>query len=225
MEIKILYEDKNMLICLKPVGVATQTSRPADQDMVSLMKNYLARQEALKDPYLGVIHRLDQPVSGILVFTKTKQAAASLSKQEMNKEYLALCYGMPPEEEKTLIHYLKKDGHLATITDEWDKEGKRAELTYRMEEKRENSAVLRIWLKTGRFHQIRAQLSAIGHPLLGDRKYSLPESEAESRCRGINSVALCACGLGIIHPITKEKMKFTLDREDLPLWYSEETAR
>ncbi len=228
MQLNLYYEDKDILVCFKPAGVATQTSRMADRDMVSLVKNYLVQKGSPRDPYLGVIHRLDQPVSGLLVFAKNKRAAAALShqlgKEAAHKEYLALCWGRPLQEEGALVHYLKKDkaAKRAVVTSEQDKEGKRAELIYQVEgleaKCQSSSTLLRIRLKTGRFHQIRAQLSAIGHPLLGDRKYGNEESEQKAGEQGITSVALCACSLGFKHPFTGEQMEFTLKREDLPLW-------
>ena len=105
------------------------------------------------------------------------------------------------------------------MTGAQDKEGKYAELSYRAEEYGNNSSLLSVRLKTGRFHQIRAQFLAAGNPLLGDRKYKTEESEKESLRQQIGSVALCANGLSLIHPITGKPMNFTLDREDLPLWY------
>lgn len=225
MSLKILYEDGHILVCVKPSGIATQTAKATAQDMVSLIKNYLVQKGASRNPYLGVVHRLDQPVSGLLVFAKTQKAAAALSKQlqeeTANKEYLALCLGHLPHSEGKLTHYLKKDkaSNLAVVTGDWDKEGKYAQLSYRVEDQRENSSLLSIRLKTGRFHQIRAQLLAIGNPLLGDRKYKTEESEKESLRQQIHSVALCANRLTFTHPITGKQMDFTLDREDLPLWY------
>ncbi len=224
MQFKIYDEDEDILVCLKPVGLAVQTARMAEQDMVSLIKNYLVQQGAGRDPYLGLIHRLDQPVGGLLVFAKGKKAAASLSRQMgkegVHKEYLALCLGHLPSPEGTLVHYLKKDkaSGKALITNEQDKEGKRAELSYCTKAVWENCSLLRIRLKTGRFHQIRAQLSAAGHPLLGEKKYGNQESQQKSAARGITSVALFACRLGFCHPSTKKRMEFIVDREDLPQW-------
>ncbi len=231
MQPKIYYEDKDILVCLKPAGIATQTARMADRDMVSLIKNYLVRQGSPRNPYLGVIHRLDQPVGGLLVFAKNKRSAASLSHQsggeEAHKEYLALCLGHLPAKEAVLVHYLKKDkaAGRAIITDEQDKEGKRAELSYRTEALEESASLLRIRLKTGRFHQIRAQLSAIGHPLLGDKKYGNPESEQESAARQIATTALLACSLGFNHPVTGKRMEFVMNGEDLPQWCRRESRK
>lgn len=236
MQPKILYEDEQILVCVKPAGTATQTAKTASQDMVSIIKNYLVQKGSLRDPYLGIVHRLDQPVSGILVFGKTKTAAAELGRQlqgdEAGKEYLALCLGKLQKEEGTLVHYLKKDKltGLAVVTDEKDREGKRAELSYAVEEKRENATLVRIRLKTGRFHQIRVQFLEAGHPLLGDKKYKTAASEEESRKQQLQSVALCAVSLSFKYPKTGSRrgkgsakaavkeMNFTLDREDIPSW-------
>ena len=113
MQLNIIYEDKDILICFKPSGIATQTAKFSEQDMVSVIKNYLAKQGKEKLPYVGVIHRLDQPVSGLLVFAKNSKAAASLSRQiqdrNANKDYIAFCSGTLEEKQGTLIHYIQKD--------------------------------------------------------------------------------------------------------------------
>jgi len=120
----IIYEDNDILICFKPAGIATQTAKLSSQDMVSLIKNYLAKQTKEKSPYVGVIHRLDQPVSGLLVFAKNQKAAASLSKQiqdgSANKDYMAFCTGILKEKAGTLIHYIAKDAktNLAKVIEE-----------------------------------------------------------------------------------------------------------
>lgn len=221
MKPKIIYEDKQLLVCVKPAGMATQTSRLAEPDLVSLLKNHLA---AKGESYLGVVHRLDQPVSGLLVFAKTKEAAADLSRQlgtgTANKYYYACCAGIPEEAKGKLVHYLARDGksNLARIVEEGNRDGKRAELQYFLEEKKGDCSILRIELMTGRFHQIRAQLSAIGHPLLGDRKYGTEKTQRLSREKGIRFVALCAYRLEFRHPKTGKNMEFLLSGEDLPAW-------
>lgn len=124
MDLNIIYEDKDILVCFKPAGIATQTASLSSQDMVSLLKNYLAKQNGSKSPYVGVIHRLDQPVSGLLVFAKNQKAAASLSRQiqdgNANKDYIAFCFGVLKEKQGTLLHYIKKDSvtKSARIIDE-----------------------------------------------------------------------------------------------------------
>ena len=230
---KIIYEDKDILVCVKPAGTATQTAGFAAKDMVSEVKNYLVQKGADRNPYLGVVHRLDQPVSGILVFGKTKKGS---SVKLLKKEYTALVFGILVEKEGTLRHYLWKDPiSKRAVVFETEKEAleclkksspkksqgdlkkeiKEAVLTYRVLERRENTSLVSVELITGRFHQIRAQFSAIGHPLLGDVKYGSEESKELSMREHITNVSLCARGLTILHPVTNKKMEFSLQKEDI----------
>jgi len=229
MKLDIIYEDKEIIVCYKPAGVATQTASLGSPDMVSMLKNYLAKKG--EENYLGVIHRLDQMVSGLLVFAKTKKAAAALSKQiqdgSANKDYLALCYGVPKEKTGTLVHYMMKDPQtkLAKVipeekmSSELSASYKKAILDYEVEDERENCAILKIHLQTGRFHQIRAQFAAIGNVLLGDVKYGTVQSKEFSAKEKINTVALCAYRLVLKHPITGKDMEFVLNNKQLPNWY------
>ena len=190
-----------------------------------------------------MVHRLDQPVEGILVFAKTKEAAASLSKQlssdEMNKEYRAVVLGTMAEKQGTLINYLKKEakGNLSKVAKESDPEAKYAELSYEVIAESDEIAVtnlsegslnedskdglnkislLKIRLKTGRHHQIRVQLAAANHPLLGDQKYADEKTIELSKQNGIRNVALCAAKLHFLHPVTKQKMEFEVSPKGLP---------
>ena len=245
MKLDIIYEDKEIIVCYKPSGVATQTASLGSPDMVSMLKNYLTKKG--EGNYLGVIHRLDQMVSGLLVFAKTKKSAAALSKQiqdgNANKDYLALCYGVPEERKGTLVHYMMKDPQtkLAKVMSEKEQNlknnragktvankigtdnplthYKKAVLNYEVEEEREDCSVLRIHLQTGRFHQIRAQFAAIGNVLLGDVKYGTVQSKEFSAKEKINTVALCAYRLVLKHPITGKDMEFVLNNKQLPNWY------
>ena len=226
MKLEIIYEDKEIIVCYKPSGIASQTASLASQDMVSMVKNYLAKQQKEKSPYLGVIHRLDQPVSGIMVFAKTKKAAADLSRQiqdgNANKDYLAFCCYIPEEKKGTLQHYIMKDpvSRLAKVSQKEENASyKKASLSYEVERVEKDCAVLKIHLHTGRFHQIRAQFSQAGNPLLGDGKYGTEESSAIAREKGIHEIALCAYQLTFKHPRTGEKMEFALKEEFLPDWY------
>lgn len=249
MKLEIIYEDNDILVCFKPAGVATQTAKVSSQDMVSLIKNYLAKQGGNKSPYVGVIHRLDQPVSGLLVFAKNQKAAAVLSKQIQdgyaNKDYIAFCEGTLEEKRGTIVHYIMKDPvmKLAKVIDEeqyvqmnesdkgcFPKKGevvkekvistyKKAILSYEVEKEFEDSSIIKVHLQTGRFHQIRAQFSFIGHALLGDAKYGSSESREISMKRRINKIALCAYRLVLKHPTTGKKMEFVLDEMYLPSWY------
>lgn len=231
MQLSIIYEDKDILVCVKPAGIATQTAKISEPDMVSWIKNYLAKQSREKSTYVGVIHRLDLPVSGLLVFAKTKRAAADLSRQiqteDAGKEYLALCMGCPREKKGTLIHYIRQDAlsrkacvmpETEFIFGQTEPEYKKAILTYEVKEDAVDAALLKVHLQTGRFHQIRAQFAAIGHPLLGDVKYGTPESRRLSLQRKVDKIALCADGLIFCHPVTGKKMEFTLEEKYLPVW-------
>lgn len=238
MQLNVVYEDKDILICFKPAGVATQTASISSQDMVSLIKNYLAREKKEKSPYVGVIHRLDQPVSGLLVFAKNPKAAAVLSKQikdgTANKDYIACCMGHLEEKTGELVHYIKKDPitKLAQLIDEntfsklhkSNKDEstvyKKAILNYEVEKELEDISIIKVHLQTGRFHQIRAQFSNIGHSLLGDVKYGSQISKELSMKNRINKIALCANHLVIKHPVTGKELEFTLDKEYLPQWYA-----
>ena len=239
MNLKVIYEDKEIIVCYKPAGLATQTASLGSPDMVSMIKNYLAKQGKDTSDYVGLIHRLDQPVSGLLVFAKTKKAAAELSKQiqgeNANKDYIAFCHGVPREKEGTLVHYIAKDpvAKKAGVMDEQEflsameksanenkkQNYKKAVLNYEVVEEREDNAILKIHLQTGRFHQIRAQFSAMGNTLLGDEKYGNRDSKESSRRKNINKIALCAYRLKIKHPNTGKELEFLLEEELLPDWY------
>ena len=228
MRIQILYEDREKVILYKPAGLATQSAKVTQADAVSELKNYL------KGGYVGVVHRLDQPVEGLLLFAKTPAAAkrysGALQEGTLNKEYLAVCCGSPEGWRATgdadgagnagdetaagsaftrghtlvepagggyrLTTCLKKEsgkgGAVAVATTAEDPEGKRCVLEIRALQHREDCTLLRVTLLTGRFHQIRAQLSDAGIPLLGDEKYGSPESRETSAKYGVRTVALCA---------------------------------
>lgn len=221
----IIYEDKDIIVCHKKPGIAVQTARPGEPDMESALKNYL------KSPYVGIVHRLDQPVEGLLVFAKTQAAAAQLSRQNqgsaMSKKYyaVALLKGktlpISDEEERNekgqeqiLVDYLVKNGrdNTSVIADEKTKEAKRAELTYKIVEvSQAKTALIHVTLTTGRHHQIRVQLANAGMPLLGDGKYGSEASRKISRENHISHIALCAYSLAFFHPATKKRMEFAID--------------
>lgn len=227
MRTRIVYEDQDILVCHKPAGLATQSAGVLEPDVVSELKKHLC------GGYLGIIHRLDQPVEGLLVFARNKQTAAELSRQLtkgiLRKRYCALVYGRPCGESGRLEHYLRKEGSLARVVSMQDPEARRAVLQYRVRQSagdgnREtpdgrdrdggNHTCLDITIETGRFHQIRCQLSHQGMPILGDRKYGTEESLEESRRMGIRHVALCACGIRLLHPATGQE----ISHEIVPAW-------
>lgn len=207
MKTRIIYEDDAILVVYKPSGLATQTAKPGEPDLVSEMRNYLGR------PYIGLVHRLDQPVEGILVLGKTGKAAGELNAQiaenHVKKYYYAVVHGVPDKKEVTLIDYIKKENRTnsSMIADKNDKAAKRAELSYRLLATIKEAAVsslLDIQLQTGRHHQIRVQLSHAGIPICGDNKYGIADNLP---------IALCAHRLLFSHPLTMKKMEFQMEPE------------
>lgn len=213
--INIIYEDEDIILCHKPAGVATQTKRLGQQDMESLLKNYRVKKG--EPPYVGVVHRLDQPVEGIMVFAKNQKAASNLSKQVqervIGKYYYAVSASAPEEKEGLLEDYLLTDKKLnftqvvkidegkRSVTD-LPKDAKKAELEYRAVETKGNKTLFDIKLHTGRQHQIRVQMAHMGCPLLGDSKYG--DGGAKE------ALALCSYKLKFVHPTTKKVMKFEI---------------
>lgn len=217
MQLQILHEDAHILVCHKPSGMPVQTSKIGAMDMVSYLKQYLYRkQEVKQEPYLAVIHRLDQPVEGLLVFAKTPFAAKELSKSlqthQFGKHYRATLCGVPKERKGRLEDYLRKDARTNTsaVCSASDKDAKKAVLFYEVEEvveqEGEKLAKVKIQLETGRHHQIRVQMAHMGCPILGDTKYN-PFAKTE---KGWQKIALCAYRLEFVHPKTKEEMQFKI---------------
>lgn len=214
--LNILYEDKDILVCEKPAGIPVQTKAFGTMDLESMLKNHISIQSSSKTaPYLAVIHRLDQPVRGLLVFGKNKGAAAKLNLQmqagEFHKYYQAVLCGILTPDFGVLTDYLLKDGRCNTsrVAKKDDKDAKYSELSY--ETLRTNEAhtlsVVKIKLKTGRHHQIRVQMSNAGAPLWGDNKYNAEFVEK----RGYHPIALCAYRLEFLHPTTGQPLVFELE--------------
>ena len=217
MNLKILYSDKDIMVVEKPAGIAVQSAKPTEKDLVSEIKKYLGLSDKRPDPYLGIIHRLDRPVRGILVFALNEKAASKLSRQIsegfFNKSYYASVMGYMEKSDEwvNLTDYLIKDkDNRARVVDRECKNAKKAELKYRIlgSNMNDDTSLLEIELITGRFHQIRAQLSNTGHPILNDIKYSAERVEALNKDRAI---ALCAYKLSFNHPQTGREMRFSID--------------
>lgn len=212
MDLSILYEDEDLLVCRKPAGVAVQTKKLGQADMESLLKNYRAARG--EQPYIGVVHRLDQPVEGVMVFAKTKDAAAALGRQIMaklaDKCYYALVDGAPEKKWGTLVDYLVRDGRTNTssVAECGTKDAKRAELSYEVIEQKNGRAVLKIRLETGRHHQIRVQLAHAGMPIVGDRKYNFKENITPSG----EGLCLCSYRIGFRHPKSHKNLAFEIDK-------------
>ncbi len=228
---EILYEDRDLVVVKKPAGTDSQESRGSGQDMVSILKNYRISTELSTQgggkaalPYIAVVHRLDRQVSGVMVYAKTKAAAAHLSKQvqdgRMEKTYLAAVCGKPVDSGGTFVDYLWKDGknNVSRVVDKSHPEAKYAELSWELlaeagadrlsganPPEGGTISLVRIHLKTGRHHQIRVQFSSRGLPLYGDVKYNPAFSGKRSE-----GPALCAAGLSFIHPVTGKRMSFSI---------------
>ncbi len=220
MKINVLYEDTELIVCIKPAGVPTQSKEIRTPDMETLLKTYLRKNSDSKQiPYLGVIHRLDQPVEGLLVFAKTPAAARNLNTQlttsGFGKYYRALLSHIPNKAEGTLEHYLVRDGRTNTSSVcTADTEGaKKARLHYTIVRTIGEQAVAEIVLDTGRHHQIRVQMSAIGCPIVGDTKYGATNTDRPISRRESRRIELYACRLTFVHPTTKKRMCFELPKE------------
>ena len=230
MRCRILYEDESVLIAYKPAGLATQSAGVGQADAVSELKNYWAKAsksagktaagDAARQPYLGVVHRLDQPVEGLLAFAKTQGAAAALTKElqrgTLNKTYQALVAGRSGASEGDLKDMLWKDGSTVRVVTGREGEypdAKEARLHYRVLASDAEKSLLEVRIETGRFHQIRAQLAHAGMPILGDRKYG--SAASEGLAVGLRGLALCARTLELIHPVTKKKMHWELKEKTI----------
>lgn len=210
MDWKIIYEDEAMLVARKPQGMPTQADKTGDLDLLSALQGHCGHP-------LGLVHRLDRPVGGLLVFAKTKTAEAAFAKQMqagiLEKRYHTVVCGNMPEERGTLEDYLKKNmrTNLSEVVSPKDKTGKKATLHYQVlqtitkEEK--NLSYVEIQLETGRHHQIRVQTAHAGAPIWGDKKYN-PLFQRGGR----TEIALWSYSLKGVHPVTKKPWHF----EDLP---------
>lgn len=209
--LNILHEDDDIIVCVKEAGVATQTKQIGQKDMESMLRTY--RMQKGEPAYIGVVHRLDQPVSGVMVFAKTKEAAANLSRQiatkAADKFYYAVTDGLPEKKKGTLEDYLLRDGktNLSKVVPSKTDGAKRAELSYEVIALNDSRAILRVKLATGRHHQIRVQLAHAGCPIVGDRKYNFKENMKPSGMQ----MALCSYKLSFRHPRTNKNVSFEID--------------
>ena len=220
-EENIVYEDNHLLVVIKPQNVPSQEDSSKDKDMLTLCKEYI--KEKYNKPgeaYVGLVHRLDRPTGGLMVFAKTSKCASRLAEQmqsgDFNKEYLTVCVGKPKYDSDRLVHYLKKDeiNNVVRVVPMLESGAKRAELDYRVLDFNDKLSLLGIKLYTGRSHQIRVQLSTIGNPVFGDVKYK------GDIAKGYN-LALWSYKLVFVHPVSKKVMNFISypPEEDMPWSY------
>lgn len=217
MGLNILFEDDHVLVVKKDAGIPVQAGKMRMMDLQGLIKNELYRRNRKGgEPYLGLIHRLDQPVEGVMVFAKTPFAAGALSEQitdgRMKKHYLALLCGKPSEDSGKLVDYLVKDGRTNTssVVKEQNKDAKRAELNYQVLKRYEDTTLVEVELITGRHHQIRVQMANAGWPLYGDTKYNPKFQDVMEHVQ----TALCAYKLSFVHPKTKKVMEFCIEPDN-----------
>ncbi len=210
----ILYLDNHLIAVLKPAGLLTQTDHTGDDSLVEKVRQWI-RDECNKpgNIFLGLVHRLDRNVSGVVLFARTSKAASRLSRQfregTPKKIYRAIVHGTLKEKQTTLIHYLRKEKSLkATVFPRETPSAKRAELSYEVIESRENKSLIEVTLATGRFHQIRAQMAFTGHPIMGDVKYGAPDPLANHK------IALHAHKLVFSHPVSNEETTLTAPDPD-----------
>ena len=219
--LQILHEDNHIIVVNKRAGDIVQGDKTGDKPLSEVVKEYIkAKYNKPGNVYLGTVHRLDRPTTGLVIFSKTSKALPRLNKlfvsKEISKTYWAIVKNEPPKSKDTLVNWLKKNpknnksyAHSKEITD-----SKKAILHYTVLKKLDNYFLLEIQLETGRHHQIRSQLSNIGCPIKGDLKYGFNRSNPDA---GIN---LHARRIEFIHPVSKEIIDITAPLPKNPIWYA-----
>lgn len=207
-ELEVLYEDNHIIVVNKPQNIPSQADSSEDEDMLTIIKNYIKEKDNKPgNVFLGLVHRLDRPTGGVMVFAKTSKAASRLSEQfktdDVHKTYFAVVVGTPKEKSKHLVHYLKKDAreNKVVVVPQFTEGAKHAELNYEVLDTQKGYSLVKINLITGRSHQARVQMKTIGTPIYGDQKYggeNMPKAYLN----------LFAVQLVFDHPVTKEKMRF-----------------
>ncbi len=222
----VLFEDNHLLVVLKEQNLASCPDESGDENLLDLLKEYLRVKYGKKgNVFLGLVHRLDRPTGGVMVFAKTSKAAARLSEQmrqgDFSKKYLAVLNGAPHEKEGRLTNWLKKNpvNNTVYLSTPGTDGAKLAVLDYRILEEQRGLALAEIELHTGRSHQIRVQTAGIAHPVYGDMRYG-----GERAQKG--KLALWAYSLSFTHPILKERMRFMAEppKEETP-WKLFDVAR
>jgi len=217
--IEILYEDNHLIAVNKKPSDLSQSDKTGDIALDSEVKKYLAEKyKKPGDVFLGVVHRLDRPVGGVMLFARTSKALERMNEifrtREVRKTYVAVVSERPPDDEADLTHFLKKNEkqNKTYVYDTEVKGSKRATLSYRLAARSDRFYLLEIELHSGRHHQIRAQLARIGCPVKGDLKYGYPRSNEDG------SISLFARRLEFTHPVKKEKVMITARFPNSDIW-------
>jgi 23S rRNA pseudouridine1911/1915/1917 synthase len=217
--LKVLFEDNHIIIVNKRSGDITQGDKTGDKPLSDVVKEYIKdKYNKASNVYLGVVHRLDRPTSGVIIFARTSKALERLNKmlrdKEIYKTYWAVVKNHPKKEKATLINFLKKNpkNNKSSVFQKEIEGSKKAILHYSVVKKLDNYTLLEIDLETGRHHQIRAQLSNIGYPIKGDLKYGFNRSNKDG------SIHLHARKIEFIHPVTKEKVSVIAPTPNEVIW-------
>ena len=219
-ELNVVYEDNHIIVVIKPQNIPTQEDDSKDKDLLTMVKEYIKiKENKLGNVYVGLVHRLDRPTGGLMVFAKTSKAASRLTQEmhtgDFKKRYLTVVVGKPRDKRAKLVNYLMKNARTNTVqvVPELTTNAKRAELEYQVLDEKEKVSLVEVQLLTGRSHQISVQMKHIGCPVYGDVKYG-----GDSLAKGHN-LALWAYELKFIHPTTKENMTFKCyPPEDIVPW-------
>lgn len=216
----VLYEDNHCIVVVKPQNVPSQEDASGDKDMLTMVKEYIKEKYNKEgEAYVGLVHRLDRPTGGIMVFAKTSKGASRLCEQiknnEMQKTYYCITSKIPQQKADTLTHFLKKDekNNIVRVAPRGESGIKEAKLSYKVLQTNDNDeALVEVKLITGRSHQIRVQFAAINCPLVGDNKYGKDKTKAST------NLGLWAGRLEFLHPVTKQKMIFAFppDKDSSP---------
>ena len=212
-DLKVLYEDNHIIVVVKPCNVLSQGDATGDEDLLTIVKRYI--KEKYNKPgnvYLGLVHRLDRPVGGIMVFARSSKAASRLTdmikNHDFTKKYLAVVNGKFKEKEGTFEDYLLKQENGNTIVTTKDK-GKKSVLNYKVLEEYEDYSLVEVELLTGRHHQIRVQFASRNHSLYGDQRYGKMDNK---------QIALWAYKLEFVHPVKKELVSFSCFPNKVDIW-------
>ncbi len=218
-DLVVLYEDNHIIVVLKPQNVPSCEDESKDKDLLTVIKEYIKKKEGKKgNVYVGLVHRLDRPTGGVMVYAKSSKAASRLSEQmktgDFEKIYYTVLVGSPKDKSATLTNYLKKNpiNNMVYVCGQTVEGAKFAELEYEVVEEKNSLSLTKVKLHTGRGHQIRVQLSHIGNPVYGDMRYG-----GEDAKKG--NLALWATSLSFTHPVSKERMRFMVEPpEDQVPW-------
>jgi 23S rRNA pseudouridine1911/1915/1917 synthase len=216
----VIFEDNHLLVVIKPQNIPVQEDESKDKDLLTMLKEYLV--EKYNKPgkaYLGLVHRLDRPTGGVMVFAKTSKAAERLCEQiktgEFEKTYLTVVDGEPRIKADRLSHYLKKNEKTNTVevVPSLEEGAKKAELDYKVLETKDDLSLVKIKLLTGRSHQIRVQMKTLGTPVYSDLKYG-----KEKKTKAPTKMSLWATDLKFNHPVTKQRMSFRVypPKDEMP---------